>query len=158
MCVSVQSKRHVSQYPYIRQIKFVIDKLQMTYISVPNAMHGQFRLLSPGKASSHSTALPRFFIIFFPVCNVFVIHRTLTWTTGIFNVRTWSFLPTSQHNILTRKNSHTFTCAPDTTGFELRSLDLESMRCSTNELSRLLCLIYIIITFLLCLIYYNLSL
>ena len=39
-------------------------------------MHGKFGLLSLGKASSHSTALPSF--LFFPVCSAFVRH-TLLW-------------------------------------------------------------------------------
>ena len=47
-------------------------------------MHGKFRLLSPGKASSHSTALPILGWVFSCVqCfHVSVIHQTLTWTTG----------------------------------------------------------------------------
>ena len=36
-------------------------------------MHGKFGLLSPGKASSHSTALPS---VFSPVCSVFVFPES----------------------------------------------------------------------------------
>ena len=46
---------------------------------------GKFGLLSPGKASSHSTAIPNVFVCFSCAVRCFrvsVIHRTLTWTTG----------------------------------------------------------------------------
>ena len=56
-------------------------------------MHGQFGLLSPGKASSHSTALPSFI---FTMCALFsCLHTTgceaYSFTTdeyGIFNMHT----------------------------------------------------------------------
>ena len=79
-------------------------------------MHGKFGLLSTGKASSHSTALPSFVGFFGSV-----IHRTLTWTTGSVTcvrsyayvyTRGWGTPTTSQHNTLTRKNSHNlFLCS-----------------------------------------------
>ena len=70
-------------------------------------MHGKFRLPSPGKMSSHSTALViqvGFFFSLFSCVQCFcvsVIHQTLTWNDGyrIFNVRTWSFLILCMHNI-----------------------------------------------------------
>ena len=60
----------------------------------PNAMHGKFGMLSLGKASSHSAALPRSLLLFF-LCVVFSCLRTFhceaySFTTdgyGIFNMR-----------------------------------------------------------------------
>ena len=57
-------------------------------------MHRKIRLLSPGKGSSHSTALSSFFP-FSPVCSVFVCFHTTSCEVysftangfGIFNVR-----------------------------------------------------------------------
>ena len=101
-------------------------------------MHGKLMLLSQGKGSSHSTAVPIFFtscVQFFPIS---VIHRTLTWTTGSLTcehdhsyacvyTRGLGTPTTSQHNILTRKKpSHkVFLCSGR--GSNLWSLDLESM-------------------------------
>ena len=72
-------------------------------------MHGKLGLLSPGIASSHSTALPRFFVFSCVQCfRVSVIHRTLTWTTGSLTcvrsyacvcTRGWCTPTASQHNI-----------------------------------------------------------
>ena len=106
-------------------------------------MHGKFGLLPPGKASSHSTALPRLIFCFFLSCVqcfcVTVIHQTLTWTTGSLMcvrehsyacVYTWGLgtSTTSQHNILTWKHSN-FSCAPG----KVRTCGLWiSSRCSTN--------------------------
>ena len=45
---------------------------QIRYISCPNAMHGKFEPLFPGKTSIHSMGLPSsFFWVLFPVCSVF---------------------------------------------------------------------------------------
>ena len=105
-------------------------------------MHRKFRLLSLGKVSSHSTVVPRFFCFtgFFPCVQCFrvsVIHQSLTWTTGSLTcVRDHSYacvytqglgtLTTSQHNILTKKNSHKFVlCSGQSSN--LGYLDLESM-------------------------------
>ena len=58
-------------------------------------MHGKFRLLSPGKVSSHSTALPSFCFFLSAVCVFFYIAEAVRPTLlrqtdvyGIFNVRT----------------------------------------------------------------------
>ena len=58
--------------------------------SGPNAMHRKFRLLSEGKASSHSTALPSFFCFF--LCAVFSCFHNppnSDMDYRIFNVRTF---------------------------------------------------------------------
>ena len=61
-------------------------------------LHVKFGLLSLGKASSHSTALPSVFVcaFFSPLCSVFVsippAARAYYFTTdeyGIFNMRTY---------------------------------------------------------------------
>ena len=48
--------------------------------------HGKFELFSPGKASCDRVALPMLRSIL-GVFSVSLVHRTLTWTTGPFNVR-----------------------------------------------------------------------
>ena len=66
--------------------------LNLNNVSCPSVMHGKFWLLSPGKASSHSTALHNFFCF---VCAGFSRFHTTgceaySFTTdgfGIFNVR-----------------------------------------------------------------------
>ena len=62
-------------------------------------MHGKFRLISQGKASSHSMALPNFWGFF--LCAVFlcsVIHRTLTWNTGFLTcIRSYVMRAYTQH-------------------------------------------------------------
>ena len=105
-------------------------------------MHGKFELLSLGKASGQSTALPSFC----PLCAVFSCFRNPPNSYKdhrIFNVRTWSLVcvrvytrglgipTTSQHNILTRENSHNFVLC-SRRGSNLGSLDLELM---LNQLS-----------------------
>ena len=72
-----------SQCHHHPRLSLLLDYIR--YFSYPNAAHAKFGLLSPrGIASSHSTALPRFFWLISCVqCfRVFVIHR-------IFNVRTF---------------------------------------------------------------------
>ena len=100
--------------------------------------HGKIGLLFPGKASSHSTALPSCCFSCVQCFRVSKIHRTLTWNTGSLTcvyTRGLGTQTTSQHNILTRKNSHIFLCcAADgvrTSGL-CRS---QSSRCSLYQLS-----------------------
>ena len=68
---------------------------------------------------------PRCPVFVFFSCVVFshfVIHQTLTWTTGslmcvpsyaCIYTQGWGTLTTSQHNIYTWKNFEIFSCAPD---------------------------------------------
>ena len=116
-------------------------------------MHQKFGLLSPGKVSSHSWALPIFFGAFSCVqCfRVSTIHRTLRWITGSLTcVRSYACVytqgwgtPTSQHNILTQKNSHRFfLCSGwdlnlwswNPLDFEANALPTESPRPPTHYL------------------------
>ena len=100
-------------------------------------MHRKFGLLSPGAAIVQH--YPVFCCLFFPCVQCFrvsIIHQTHI-DYSIFNVRTWSFLYVhytlglgtpiaSQHNILTRKNSHKlFLCSRR--GSNFWPLDLESV-------------------------------
>ena len=112
---------------------YVVNKIRLNILSCPNAMHGEFGLLSPGKMSSHSTALPSFFGLFFPCVQCFrvsVINRTLTWTTGSLTcLRDNSYAcaythgglgtpTTSQHTIFTRKKPLSQMFLVLRTGFE----------------------------------------
>ena len=116
-------------------------------------MHGEFRLLSLGKASSHSTVLP-ICLCSFPLCAMFscFCNPPNSMNYRIFNVRTRSFVctwglgtpTTSQYNILTqKKRSQFFYCAPDTVqtvvfGSRVDALPIEpqNVPCTEQQLLR----------------------
>ena len=76
----------------------------------------------------------------FPVS---VIHQTLTWTTGSLTcIRSYACVytrgwgtQTSQHNMLTRKNSHKFFFSSgwDSNLWSWNSLDLEADACALTD-------------------------
>ena len=98
-------------------------------------MHGKFGLLSPGKASSHSTALPSY--CFF-LCAVFSCFRNPPYsdmTTGsLMCVRSCAHTHGNGahrqrvHNVLTRENSHKFVLCSgrDTNLWSRNPFDLEA--------------------------------
>ena len=100
-------------------------RLLIRYLSCPNVMHGKFGLFSPGKASSHSTALNPglgvcFFLcaVFLCLCTVNVIHQTLTWTTGSLTYTrdysyAWRGHDESGQHFDSEKTFTIFSCAPD---------------------------------------------
>ena len=90
-------------------------------------MHGEFGLPSPGKASSHSTALPSCYFSCVQCFRVSVIR----WTAGSLTcVRAWSFLHrqrSCQHISLGKLTN--LSCTPD--GVRTSGLWISS-RCTTN--------------------------
>ena len=113
----------------------------------------EYKFLVPMQCMGNSDCFPRWkraaTVRRYPVCfcpvsstcfRVSVIHRPLAWTTGSLTClrdHCYAYLytrglgtpTTSQHNILTRKNSQFFSCAPD--GVRTSGLWI-SNRCSSN--------------------------
>ena len=108
-------------------------------------MHGKFGLLSPGKASSHSTALPIFVVISCVQCfRVSVIHRTGTWTTGYLTcvrsyvcayTRGWGTPTSESAQHFAWKNCHKFfLCSgQDSNLWSWNPLDLEADAWATTS-------------------------
>ena len=115
-----------------------LDQLRLDNFIV----HGKFGLLSLGKASIHKTALPSCWWFLFFLCAVFSCFRNppnSDWNTGsltcrvrsyacVYTRRGWGTPTASQHNILTRKNSHKFfLCSGrDSNLWSWNPLDLEA--------------------------------
>ena len=98
-------------------------KIRLDHFLVPMQCMWKSGCFPRGSEQPYIRRYPVFF--FFPCVQCFcfsIIHRTLTWTTGSWTcVRDHSYAciytrgldtPTSQHNILTRKNT-IFSCALD---------------------------------------------
>ena len=83
-------------YIYIRLGNFLVS-IQL--------MHGQFGKASPGKASSHSSALPSFFFSFCSLlCAMFSCFHTTSWEVYSFT--------TDGYGVI--KQPHKFGCVPYT--------------------------------------------
>ena len=117
------SEKLATTYRYASEKTSAPGSIRLENFSCPNAMHGTFGLLSTGKASSHSIALPSCLNLFFPVCSVSVIHRTLAWTTGsltcvrdhscAYTYTRWLGIQTaSQQNISDSEQLTNCSCAP----------------------------------------------
>ena len=124
---------HITQFDYIRLDNFLVS-MQYTGNSGCFPLGKQAAIVRCYQGLFCFSCVQRF--------RVSVIHRTLTWTTGSLTcvrsyacVYTWGWAtPTSQHNILTQKNSHKFVLVL-WAGFE--PLVMESIgsqgRCSANR-------------------------